>query len=72
VFLYLDDRNLLPCDPKAADAKNKEYITRWNKIKLSKDIQIYGGIHSNICNITLYLIPGVLMQIKLKKAKPSF
>jgi len=32
-FWYLDDDDLLPCDPTAADAKNKEFITRWNRIK---------------------------------------
>jgi len=31
-FWYLDDGDLLPCDPKAADAKNKVFIMRWNKI----------------------------------------
>ena len=34
-FWYLDDGDLLPCDPTAADAKNKVFITRWNRIKQS-------------------------------------
>jgi len=42
------------------------------QIKLYKEVQIYGRIHSDICNVPLYLIPSVRMQIKLTKAKPSF
>jgi len=71
-FSYLDDGDLLPCDPTAVDAKNKGFITRWNTIKQSKEVQLYGRIHSDICNVPLYLIPGVRMQIELTKAKPSF
>ena len=39
-FWYLDDGDLLPCDPTSADAKNKISITRWNKIKQSKGVQL--------------------------------
>ena len=35
-FWYLDDGDLLPCDPTAADAKNKGFITRWNKINRAR------------------------------------
>jgi hypothetical protein len=35
-FWYLDDGDLLHCDPTAADAKNKGFITRWNRIKKAK------------------------------------
>jgi len=58
-FWYLDDGDLLPCDPTAADAKNKVFITRWNRIKQSKELQLYGRLHSDICNVPLYLLPGV-------------
>jgi len=68
----MDDADPLPCDPTAADAKNKYFFTRWNMIKQSKEVQIYGRIHSDVCNVPLYLIPGVRMQIKLTKAKPIF
>jgi len=71
-FWYMDDGDLLPCELTAADAKNKVFITRWNKIKKSKEVQIYGRINSDIRNVPLYLIPGARMRIKLKKAKPSF
>ena len=71
-FWYLDKGDLLPCDPTAADAKNAGFITRWNRIKQSKDVQLYGRLHSDICNVPQYLIPGVRLQIKLTKARPSF
>jgi len=71
-FLYLDDVDLLPCDPTTADTKHKVFFTRWIGIKPDKEIQIYGWKHTDICNVPLYLIPGVRTHIKLTKAKPSF
>jgi len=66
-FWDLDDGDILLCDPTAADAKNKLFITRWKKIKQSKEVHLYGRIQSDICNVPLYLTPGVRMQIKLTK-----
>ena len=62
----------MPCDPTAADAKNKRFITRWNRIKHSKEVELYGRIHSDICNVRRNLISGVQLQIKFTKARPSF
>ena len=45
---------------------------RWDRIKQSKEVQLYGRIHSVISNVSLYLIPGVRLQIKLTKAKWNF
>jgi hypothetical protein len=42
-FWYLDNGDMLPCDPTAADAKSKVFITRWNRIKQSKQVQLTGG-----------------------------
>jgi len=70
-FWYCDDGTLLPSDPAGADVKNKVFTTQWNKMKQRKEVQIYGRIHSDICNVPLYLIPPVRVQIKLTKAKPS-
>jgi len=52
-FWYLDDGDLLPYDPTAADAKSKGFITRWSKRKQSKVVQLYGRIDSDICNVPL-------------------
>jgi hypothetical protein len=50
-FWYLDDGDLMPCYPAAAVAKNKGFVSRWNRIKQSKEIQLYGRLHSDICNV---------------------
>jgi len=67
-FCYLDNGDLLPCDPTAADAKNKGFIRRCDRIKQSKEFQIYGGMHTDMHNVRLYL----RLQIKLTKAKSIF
>jgi hypothetical protein len=67
---YMDDGDLAPCD--GTSIKNKGFITRWNRMKQSKEIQMIGRIHRDICNVPIYLIPGVRLQIKFTKAKPSF
>jgi hypothetical protein len=69
---YPDSGDLLACDPTAADSTKECFITRWNRQKQSKVQELYGRLHSNICNVTIFLIPGVRLQIKQTKAKPSF
>jgi len=63
-------------DPSTADktvaATNVGFITRWEKIKQSKDVQLYGRLHSDNCNVPMFLLPGVNLNIKLTKARSSF
>jgi len=33
---------------------------------------MYGRIHSDTCNVPKFLLPGIKLQIKFTKAKPSF
>jgi hypothetical protein len=33
---------------------------------------MYGRIHSEICNVPKFLLPGIKLQIQFTKAKPSF
>ena len=33
---------------------------------------MYGRIHSDICNVPLYLLPGVKIRIKLRKTRTAF
>ena len=47
-FWYLDDGDLLPCDPTALDVKHLGFVSRWNKLKQSKEVQLYGRLHSDI------------------------
>ena len=65
---------MLTCDPTATytDTTNKGFIARWIKIKQRKEVQFYGRLHSYLCKVPLYLLPGIRLQIKLTKARPSF
>ena len=56
LFWYLDNGDQLPSDPTAADAKNKDFITRWNRIKKSKQVEICGRIHNDICYVHPHLL----------------
>jgi hypothetical protein len=49
-FWYLDGGDLLHYDPDIAyDANtNKGFIARWNRIKQSKEVQLYCRLHSDI------------------------
>jgi hypothetical protein len=68
---YLDNGDMLPHDPTAAPL-NAAFKFRWVKIKQSKEVQLYGRIHRDICNVAQYLIPGVSLQIRFTKAPQNF
>jgi hypothetical protein len=65
---------VLSCDPTATytDDTNKGFNARWNRIKQSKEVALYGRLYSNINNVPTHKLPGLLMQIKLKKAEQNF
>jgi hypothetical protein len=69
---YAVSGDLLACDPTAADSTNTGFIKRWNRQKQSKVTELYGRLHSDICNVNTFLLPGVRLQIKLTKANTSF
>ena len=75
-FWYLDRGNMLPCDPsaayKSASATDVGFITRWDRIKQSKDVKLYGRLHSDLCNVSKFLLRGVNLHIKLTKAPFSY
>ena len=58
-FWYVDRGDMLPCDSstahKSAFSNNVGFITRMNKIKHSKDVQLYGRLHSDLSNVPNYL-----------------
>ena len=66
-YWYKGVGDMMPCDPT-----NTGFIDRWNRQKQSKEIEMYGRIHSDICNVPKLLLPGIKLQIKFTKAKPSF
>jgi hypothetical protein len=74
-YWYANSASLLPCDPTAADARaqsNTGFIHRWNRMKQSKEIELYTRIHADICNVPLYLLSNVRLEIKFTKARTSF
>jgi len=68
---YKDDGDLLPCDLTEAEAStNTGFIAPWNSHKQSKEVERYGRIHSDICNVPKFILPGVRLQITFTTAKP--
>jgi hypothetical protein len=74
-YWYLDNGDMQPSDPMAethTSGTNNGFIARWSMLSSSRDFQLFGRLHTDLCNIPLFLLPRVLLQIKLKKARPSF
>ncbi|GFG40884.1 hypothetical protein Cfor_11566, partial [Coptotermes formosanus] len=69
-FWYIDSGDTLPGDP-SAEASNKGFATRLNLTKQSQEIKLYGKLHSDLCNVPQYLLPGVRLQIKFSKSKST-
>jgi hypothetical protein len=57
---------------KPAETTNTGFMTRWNQTKESRRFQMYGRIHANICNVPVFILPGVKIHIKLTKSKSEF
>jgi hypothetical protein len=51
-YWYKDVEDMMPCDPTKAESKNTGFIDRWNR--QSKEIELYGRIHSDLCNVPRY------------------
>jgi len=74
-YWYLDTGDMQPVHPSAENVTtitNRGFILRWNRISASREVQLFGRLNSDICNVPLYLLPGVRLQISLTKAPPSF
>jgi RNase P subunit RPR2 len=74
-YWYLDIGETKLCYPTAeilTTMTTRGYITRWNKLNARKEIQLFRRLHSAICKVPLYLLPGVRLQIRLTKAKSTF
>jgi len=64
-----------PSDPTAethTSVTNNGFIARWSRLSGSRDVQLLGRLHTDLCNVPLFLQPRVPIQIKLTKARPSF
>ena len=69
----LDEGNLLAGDCfKPNEVSNTGFLARWNHVKKSQEVHMYGHLHAHICNVPKLIVNGMKMQIKLTKAKPAF
>jgi len=74
-YWYRDTGDMMPCDPTTATVTavtNRGFITRWDKLRASKELQLFGRLHSDLFNVPLVLLPGLSLQIRLTKTRPSF
>ena len=72
-YWELDEGNLLAGDcSKPSELCNTGFLARWNHVKKSQEVHMYGRLHADICNVPKRLVNGVKMQIKLTKSKPAF
>ena len=69
----MDHGNMVACDPSSDDASNnKGFVTRWSLTKKSQEIKLYMRVHSDFCNVPVYLLPGFRIQIKFTKPERDF
>jgi len=70
-YWYKDTGNMLPCDPTKTydDTTSTGFIDRWNRQKQIKVIDMYARVHSDICILPKFIIPGVRIKIKITKAE---
>ena len=62
-------------DPMAethTTSTNDAFIPLWSRLSDSRDVQLFGRLHTDFCNVPLFMLPGVQLQIRLAKALPSF
>jgi len=57
---------------KPADLSNTGFHARWNNLKKSQEVHMYGPLYADSCNVPKLIVNGVKKQIKLTKAKPAF
>ena len=72
---YLNTGEMQPVVPSAEIVNamtNKGYILLWNRIRASTEVQLFGRLHRDICNVSLYMLPGVRLQIRLTKTRTRF
>ena len=74
-YWYRDTGDMLPCDPTTGTVTattNRGFITLWDKVSASKMLLLFGRWHSDMFIVSLVLLPGVSLQIRLTKARPDF
>jgi hypothetical protein len=58
---HLDDGDMLFADSTVAATieTNSGFMGRWNRSKQRKEIELFGRLHSDLCNVQRLLPPGV-------------
>jgi len=57
---------MMPYDPTSATVTavtNRGFITRWDRLSASKELQLFGRLHSDLFNVPLVFLQGVSLQI---------
>jgi len=73
--LVFREGNMQPSEPSAENltaTTNLVFITRFHRLSASREVHLFGRLHSDVCIVPLYLEPGVRLQIRLTKARPNF
>jgi len=66
---------MLPCDATSATVTvetNRGFITLFDKLSTGKVLLLFGRLHNDLFNVSLVLLPGISLQIRLTKDRPSF
>jgi len=61
-YWYLDTGDMLLSEPSAENltaTAHREFINRWKRFSASREVQLFGRLHSDMYNVPLYLLPGV-------------
>jgi hypothetical protein len=71
---HIDSPGMDTCDSSAVEARktNAGFFDHWDRMKQSKEIQLYGRLHALTYNVPLYLLLNVRLDVKLRKYRQSF
>ena len=74
-YWYLDNGDKNPCDTMVEThtaSTNEGFIAHWSRLSGTRDVQIFALLHNDLCNVPLFLLPRIQLEIKLRKAHPNF
>ena len=61
-YWFSDNGEMMTCEPTTAvvtAVTNRGFITRWVRLSTSKELQLFGRLHSDLFKVPLVLLPGV-------------
>ena len=74
-YWYLHNGDMKSCDPMVETFNSHTddgFIARTSRLIGSRYVQLFERLHTDLCNIPLFLLPKVQLQIKLTNARPKF